>query len=123
MEDAMNTLATRLTVTAAIAALIAATPVSLGLVRPTAGADSTPHLALTLDAAQARGFGHGGGFRGESAFQGGRRDRLGLDNTNIIANISQRDGALIRRRHVGQSLGLGMSNAGTFCVPGGPNCP
>ena len=45
----MNTLATKLTVTVAIVALIAATPVSIDLVRPASGSESTAHLALTID--------------------------------------------------------------------------
>jgi hypothetical protein len=53
-EDVMQNLATRLAITASIAALICATPVSLDLVRAgAAGPDGTARLALTLDSAQA----------------------------------------------------------------------
>ena len=50
----MQNLATRFAITASIAALICATPVSLDLVRAgAAGPDGTARLALTLDSAQA----------------------------------------------------------------------
>jgi hypothetical protein len=67
MEDVMQTLATKLTISAAIAALICATPVSIDLVRPgAAGSDGTAHLALALDTAQAQPArsGHEAGARG-----------------------------------------------------------
>jgi hypothetical protein len=67
MEDVMNTLATKLTTTAATAALICATPVSIDLVRPgTAGPQGPAPLALALDTAQAHpaGGGHEAGSRG-----------------------------------------------------------
>ncbi len=51
----MQTLATKLTVSAAIAVLICATPVSIDLLRPgAAGPENTAHLALALDTAQAQ---------------------------------------------------------------------
>jgi hypothetical protein len=60
MEDVMNTLATKLTTTAAITALICATPVSIDLVRPgTAGPQAPARLALALDTAEARPAGGG----------------------------------------------------------------
>jgi hypothetical protein len=60
MEDVMQTLATRFAITASIAALICATPVSLDLVRAgAAGPNSAAHVALALDTAQARDL-HGG---------------------------------------------------------------
>jgi hypothetical protein len=111
----MNTLATKLTVTAAIAALICATPVSIDFVRSgAAGMEGTAHLALTLDTAHAAGrFGHGAACGGEAgAFHGGLRahfgQSLGSANNTIIRNkvvgalgetghLGQRDGTLIRR--------------------------
>jgi hypothetical protein len=69
MDDIMQTLATKLTITAAIAALICATPVSIDLVRPgAAGSDGTARLALALDTAQAHpaGGGHEAGSRGSA---------------------------------------------------------
>ena len=51
----MQTLATKLTMSAAIAALICATPVSIDLLRPgAAGPESTARLALALDTARAQ---------------------------------------------------------------------
>jgi hypothetical protein len=50
----MQTLATRFAITASIAALICATPVSVDLVRAgAAGPDGAARLALALDSAQA----------------------------------------------------------------------
>ena len=63
----MQTLATKLTITAAIAALICATPISIDLVRAgAAGSDATARLALALDTAQAHPTrsGHAAGARG-----------------------------------------------------------
>lgn len=63
----MQTLATKLTMSAAIAALICATPVSIDLVRSgTAGSDGTARVALALDTAQAQPArsGHDAGARG-----------------------------------------------------------
>jgi hypothetical protein len=72
-EDAMKTLATRLVVTASIAALICATPASIDLVR--AGAVGTTHLALALDTAQAHEVhgGHGAAGEHHASHESGRR--------------------------------------------------
>ena len=111
----MNTLATKLTVTAAIAALIAATPVSLDLARPNAaGPQSTAHLTLTLEAAQARssGFGHVGGLHravggAELPLNFARKANnsvpFGAVHGGLRAHFGQRDRTLIRRRGVGDS--------------------
>jgi hypothetical protein len=67
MEHVMHTLATKLTITAAIAALICATPVSIDLVRPDAASlQGTGRLALAFDTAQAQTArsGHEAGARG-----------------------------------------------------------
>src|SRR5262245_11415426 len=76
MEEVMNTLATKLTITASIAALICATPVSIDLVRGAAGSDATAaRLALALDTAQAQPArsGHEAGARGADRRSGGDR--------------------------------------------------
>jgi hypothetical protein len=116
----MNTLATRLTVTATVAALICATPVSIDLVRTTAGSESNAHLALALDTAQARPL------RGAAAHHGG------LGTTFVPANrpvkdSGQRDGALMRRHPQGASpvgdgclvCGIGFVAAKFFHFHGG----
>ena len=73
----MNTFATKLTMSAAIAALICATPVSIDLVRSGgAGSDGTARVALAFDTAQAHPTrsGHDAGARGADR-RGGSGDR------------------------------------------------
>jgi hypothetical protein len=95
MEDVMHRLATKLTITAAIAALICTAPVSIDLVRPgAAGPQSTARLALALDTAQAHdarvgddaGARAGAGNRGRAADR--RTEPKGNDvrANNIKAN-------------------------------------
>ena len=62
----MQTLATKLTITAAIAVLICATPVAIDLVRPDAAGSGTGRFALAFDTAQAEPAhsGHEAGARG-----------------------------------------------------------
>jgi hypothetical protein len=78
----MNTFTTRIFATAAVAALIAATPLSLAAVRPVAnGADGQARLSLILDAAQAHERGGAGAGRHASADRGiaGRDGGRGIE--------------------------------------------
>jgi hypothetical protein len=88
MEDAMNTLATKLTVTAAIAALIAVTPVSIDLVRATAGPEANTHLALSLDTAQARPMRLANTRHGNLGFANTGSGNIGMANTGT-GNLGQ----------------------------------
>jgi hypothetical protein len=103
MEDVMNTL-TKLTLTAALGALIVAAPVSINLVRPNAGQATTAHLAVTLNAAQARGLRSGNMGHGNLGIVQGQSIGGGGGNAGVVKSApALRDGTLIRRQGVGDS--------------------
>jgi hypothetical protein len=87
MQKLSPTFATKFAITASVAALICATPVSLDLVQAgAAGADGTARLALTLDSAQAREA-HGAAHAGRGADARGRNVAgNGVKSDNIKGN-------------------------------------
>jgi hypothetical protein len=89
MQMLTQTFASKLAITAAVAALICATPVSLDLVRAgTTGAESATHVVLAIDSAQAREArgGHGERAGGTGGRQASRDAGSNTKGNDVRAN-------------------------------------